>query len=74
MSAISFFLVLLPFPLSIPTSIHALLQTPSLRQYVEDITFQYTTTHKKRCVTNCNDKVDRGLCVQGLFAAHYSEK
>lgn len=67
MSAISFFFVLLPFLLSIPTPIPALLHPHSLQQYVEDIIFG---KHKTRCVTNCNDKVDLGLCVEGLFAAH----
>lgn len=60
-----------PIPAFHPYPIHALLQTHSLQQYVEDIIFG---KHKTRCVTNCNDKVDLGLCAEGLFAAHDSEK
>lgn len=74
MSEISFFFVLFSFLIFIPTLIHALLQIQSLQQCVKDIIFQYNTKHKKRCVTNCNYKVDLGLCVEGLFAAHNSEK
>lgn len=32
------------------------------------------TKHEMRRVANGNDKVDQRLCVEGVFAAHSSEK